>query len=178
MSKMKSSRCVYRVIVSVSLVFALMILPISTGLIGMENTVVAAPSDPFYQKWVEWGCPGGGMGFVIGDLYHTGIDDIVKAGNNWTIAIKGTDATLTNEQRIRWTASTPGVVNTTQPQMADLDGDSYLEIIVPMQVSPAGFYILSHNGTVIDKIVPNIWGGQSDNGPVIADIDGDGIPTI
>jgi hypothetical protein len=144
----------------------------------MENTVVAAPSDPFYQKWVEWGCPGGGMGFVIGDLYHTGIDDIVKAGNNWTIAIKGTDATLTNEQRIRWTASTPGVVNTTQPQMADLDGDSYLEIIVPMQVSPTGFYILSHNGTVIDKIVPNIWGGQSDNGPVIADIDGDGIPTI
>ena len=118
------------------------------------------------------------MGFVIGDLYHTGIDDIVKAGNNWTIAIRGTDANLTNEQRIRWTASTPGVVNTTQPQMADLDGDSYLEIIVPMQVPPAGFYILSHDGIVIDKMVPNIWGGQSDNGPVIADIDGDGVPTI
>jgi len=160
------------------LVFVALSLPFTLGLATLAPKTEAAPSDAFYLKWKEWSAPGGGMGFVVGDLYHTGVDAIVKAGNGRTVALNGTSVHLSNEERILWDVQTPGVSSTNQPQMADLDGDGYLEIVVPILDSPAGFYILSHDGTVVDKIIPNTWGGRSDNGPIIGDIDGSGFPTI
>jgi hypothetical protein len=110
------------------------------------------------------------MGIVIGDVNGDGAEDIVKSGNGRTIAIKGTNGATV------WSVSTPGAVNTTQPQMADLDKDGYLEIVVPIMGPPAGFYVLDGRSGSREQLTTT--SGRTDNGPVIGDIDGSGYPTI
>jgi hypothetical protein len=83
------------------------------------------------------------MGIVIGDINNDGMQEIVKAGNGRTVAIRGTDGSIV------WGISTPGVGDTAQPQMADMNKDGYLEVVVPFLGPPAGFYILRGRDGVI-----------------------------
>ena len=81
------------------------------------------------------------MGIVVGDVNNDGYDEIICSGNNRTVAIKGTGQ-LRWEDQLLWNVMTPGVANTTQPQMADMDNDGALEVVVPILGPPAGFHIL------------------------------------
>lgn len=118
------------------------------------------------------------MGTVVGDVNNDGYDEIICSGNSRTVAIKGTGQ-LRWEDQLLWNVTTPGVANTTQPQMADMDNDGTLEIVVPILGPPAGFHILDgRDGSIEQTVIPNPWGGRADNGPVIADTDGDGYPVL
>ncbi|MCJ7608753.1 VCBS repeat-containing protein, partial [Candidatus Bathyarchaeota archaeon] len=143
------------------------------GLVLAPTLVLAQPVDAaptFGLKWSKTGTPGGGMGIVIGDINNDGIMEIIKSGTGRTMAIRGTNGETV------WSVSTAGAIDTTQPQMADMDKDGYLEIIVPILGPPAGFYILDgKNGAVEQKTTIN---GRCDNGPVIGDVDGSGYPTL
>ncbi|MCW4002720.1 MAG: hypothetical protein NWE95_02265, partial [Candidatus Bathyarchaeota archaeon] len=75
-----------------------------------------------------------------------------------------------------WTRQINNVGDTCQIQMADVDNNGDLEIIVPLQ-TPAGLYILNaQDGTVMDSFT-NL-GGRCDSSPVAGDVNGNGYPDI
>ncbi len=124
--------------------------------------------------------PGGGEGVVIGDLENNGIQDIVWAGSNRCVAIRGTDGSTL------WNVSVPGAYNSTQPQIADLRNNGHLEVIVPILGEPSGFYILNgttglseQNITTIKKASgTTFFYDMCQNGPVIAPVSPGDYPTI
>jgi len=122
------------------------------------------------SKWTRTSMPGGGEGIVIGDIDNDGIQEVVYSASNRAVALRGTTGATV------WDVTVTGAIDTTQPQMADLDKDGYLEIVVPIIGPPAGFYIL--DGRDGSKEQTTTIAGRCDNGPVIADITGDGYPTL
>jgi hypothetical protein len=124
--------------------------------------------------------PGGGIGLVIGDVNHDGVQEVIWAGSDRCVALKGTGGSMV------WNVSVPGAQSTTQPQLADLKKDGYLEVVVPIQGPPAGFHILSgKDGSVQQKVTSvklasgaSVSFAISMNGPVIAPIDAGDYPTI
>lgn len=124
-------------------------------------------------KWEATGTPGGGEGMLIADVRGDYIgEEIIYAGEGEVVCL---DGRYGNEI---WGQSYSGVSDTVQIQMGDVDNDGDLEIIVPMK-HPAGLWVLhADTGDDMWSIGPN-WGwGRVDCSPVIADIDGDGYPTI
>jgi hypothetical protein len=73
---------------------------------------------------------------VVGDLYHTG--GRYRRRNGQTVALNGLNAHLSNEEHVLWMYRLQ-VCPHEPAQMADLDGDGCLEIVVPILDSPAGF---------------------------------------
>ncbi len=154
----------------------------------------AAPQGTFLTpKWVGY-VAGGGEALVTYDVntsvpgeevFHAGGPPQPSATPGWVTCLRGTDGI------ILWNVSIFGIGDTATLQMADIEGDGKMEIVVALQ-SPAGIYILNaedgselwkapggytYNGTTIGGFITPI-GGRVDGSGVIGDIDGDGYPTV
>jgi hypothetical protein len=154
----------------------------------------AQPQGNFLQpKWVGY-VAGGGEALVTADV-NPGIagEEVFHAGGppqpsdtpGRVTCLNG----VTGEEI--WRTNIYMVGDTATLQMADVEGDGKLELIVALQ-SPAGLYVLnaedgselwkapgtiSYNGSNISGFIEPI-GGRVDGSATIADIDGDGYPTV
>ena len=111
--------------------------------------------------------------------------EVIVASGERCVALDGSDGGF-----VWQTSNLDSVDSTTQPQIANLDDDPFLEIVVPRLTGPtlddyspsysngfSGFYILDGENGDIEQYftVP----GRCDNSPVIGKIDGEGdYPTI
>jgi len=123
------------------------------------------------QKWSSDGLPSGASSVLCADINNDGIDDVIRVGGNGVVALNGSDGTKL------WNYTDPINVigDFSQPQMADLDNDGRLEIIVPIE-RPAGIMTLRSDGTKYWNV--SGLGRETYSGPVIFDIFGDGHPII
>jgi len=122
------------------------------------------------QKWVASNVPYGASGVLIADVNGDGLEDVIHAGIGGVVALKGTD------KSIIWKVSDSNVGYLAQAQMADLNRDGILEIIVPLE-TPAGLLVLhANNGSTYWRITG--LGKETYSSPVVCDIDGSGYPTI
>jgi len=121
------------------------------------------------NKWTRWGTsvPSSVSGVLIADVNGDGLEEVFHAGNGGVVALRGTDGSVI------WNVSLGDIGTNSQAQMADLNRDGVLEIIVP-QIS--GITVLNANdgSKYWSKNLP----GEQLGSPVIADIDGNGYPTI
>jgi len=129
------------------------------------------------QKWVATNVPAGASGVLIADINNDGLEEVLHAGIGGVVALKGTDGSVI------WKVSDDYIGNMAQPQMADLNNDGILEIIVPLEGnsrvtgSTAGLLVLhANNGSVYWR--RDGLGLETYSSPVICDIDGDGYPEI
>jgi len=129
------------------------------------------------QKWVATNVPSGASGVLIADINNDGIEEVIQAGIGGVVALNGTDGSII------WKVSDDYVGNMAQPQMADLNKDGILEIIVPLEGnsrvagSTAGLLVLhANNGSLYWR--KDGLGLETYSSPVICDIDGDGYPEI
>ena len=122
------------------------------------------------QKWVALGVPRGASGVLIADVSGDGLEEVFHAGIGGVMALKGTDGS------IMWSVYDSDVGNVAQAQMADLNHDNILEIIVPLE-TPAGVLVLhANNGSTYWRTTG--LGLETYSSPVVCDIDGSGYPTI
>jgi len=122
------------------------------------------------QKWVASSLSTGVSGVLTYDVDGDGIEEVFFAARGLVVALKGTDG------HEIWRVSDSNIGYWAQPQMADLNKDGILEIIVPLE-SPAGLLVLHANdGSEYWRITG--LGGETYSSPVICDIDGNGYPTI
>jgi len=123
-------------------------------------------------KWVTTGLPHGFSGAVIGPLFK-GVkeEDIIQAGIGSVSCLNGTNG------KVIWTYNDSAIGFYCQPQMADLNKDGNLEIIVTLEF-PAGCLVLFGNGTRDWKDSRLDLAGSITSSPVVADVDGNGYPTI
>ncbi|MEM2568183.1 MAG: VCBS repeat-containing protein, partial [Candidatus Bathyarchaeia archaeon] len=107
---------------------------------------------------------------MAADIDGDGIDEVISAGVGGVVALRGTDGSVI------WRASDSGIRGLVQPQMADLNKDGILEVVVPIE-SPAGLLVLhANNGSIYWRRTD--LGKETYSSPLIFDIDGDGYPTI
>ncbi|MEM2780199.1 MAG: DUF2341 domain-containing protein, partial [Candidatus Bathyarchaeia archaeon] len=122
------------------------------------------------QKWVATNIPKGVSGVLIADVTGDGLEEIFHAGKGGVVCLNGTDGSII------WRVADDGVGFFAQPQMADLNKDGILEIIVPLE-SPAGLLVLhANNGSTYWRITG--LGKETYSSPVTCDIDGDGYLEI
>ena len=122
------------------------------------------------QKWMITGAPRGVSGALAADINNDGVDEVLHAGKSGVIALNGT-----NGNRL-WNITDSNIGDHAQAQMADLNNDGILEIIVPLE-TPAGILALHANdGSTYWRATG--LGKETYSGPVIFDIDGNGYPTI
>jgi hypothetical protein len=120
------------------------------------------------QKWVA-SAGSGVAGVLAADTNGDGKDEVIYAGKGAVIVLDGTDGSQL------WSYADSAIISP-QSQMADLDHDGILEIIVPLE-SPAGLLVLhSNNGSFYWRRTD--LGAETFSGPVIFDIEGNGHPTI
>ncbi len=132
-------------------------------------------STPFItQKWVRTGLASGFSGVITANLDNDPYEEVIMAGEGAVMCLDGQTGT------IQWTYSNPNIGFFCQPQMADLDNDGEFEIIVPIQFPPAVVALRGDNGAVWWQISLSGGGreGSITSSPVVADIDGNGHPTI
>ncbi|MEM2779950.1 MAG: DUF2341 domain-containing protein [Candidatus Bathyarchaeia archaeon] len=129
------------------------------------------------QKWVATNVPRGASGVLIADINNDEIEEVLHAGIGGVVALNGTDGSVI------WYVPDNHVGSMAQPQMADLDKDGILEIIVPLEGnsrvsgSTAGLLVLhANNGSLYWR--KEDLGLETYSSPVICDIDGDGYPEI
>jgi len=123
------------------------------------------------QKWLSSPVPVGVSGVLIADVNHDGIEEVLQAGIGGVVCLNGTTG------KVIWNVSDSNVGMMAKSQMADLDLDGFLEIVVPLE-SPAGLLVLhANNGTTYWRNQTG-FGLQTYSSPVILDIDGDGYPEI
>ena len=119
-------------------------------------------------KWKVGTSGGAEAGSLIGDLTNDGKQEVVRAGAGTVTALLGsTGATL-------WTYSNSEITKECKIYLVDLDKDGKLEIIVPLQAS-GGIQVLNSDGTTRWRVITS---GMLQSNLVVADIDGDGYPTI
>ena len=139
---------------------------------------------PYLTPKLDWGVNGVkyGMGstsssVLIADV-QTDIpgEEVIVVGIDWVRALSGTDGSTI------WERYLPEVWYWTQPQMADLNLDGILEVIVPFGDWPPGgngLYVLhGNNGSTYWETRGNLGGNSIVGSLVVGDIDGDGYPTI
>jgi hypothetical protein len=176
---MRVSRSLYRRLefFPVFMLVILVSLLITPALFSSQTADAAAG---IQLKW-KAAVPGGGLGFVVGDVNKDGAQEVVWASSDRCVALKGTDGSMV------WNVSVPGAKSTTQPQLADLKEDGYLEVVVPIQGPTSGFYILSGRDGSIQQSVTKVklasgasvpFNGLSLGGPVIAPVDAGDYPTV
>jgi hypothetical protein len=133
-------------------------------------TVSGQPTEILAFKWRRnlSGSSGHACGGVVtADINRDGIDEVFYAGNGRAYCLNGTDGSTI------WETAVSG--GTDQPQMADLNGDGILDLMVV--VSSSGLEVLfGQNGS-------RYWrrtglGGSCANSPIACDINFDGLPEV
>jgi predicted glutamine amidotransferase len=120
-------------------------------------------------KWTV-NLPTGVSGVLTADINGNGAEEVIHAGKGQITVLNGADSSII------WTVQDSNIGDWCQPQMADLNKDGILEIIVPLD-TPAGILVLhSNNGSTYWRRTG--LGGHLYSSPVVADIDGSGYPTI
>jgi len=121
-------------------------------------------------KWESRTRPSTGS-VLIADIDGNGLEEVVHAGEGGVSVLNGTDGSIV------WSVQISGAKDDMDAQMADLNKDGILEIIVPIK-QPGGIHVLyGNNGSTFWRNTKGL-GFQTWNSPVIGDIDGDGYPTI
>ncbi|MDQ1280887.1 MAG: hypothetical protein QG670_2150, partial [Thermoproteota archaeon] len=149
------------------------------------------PAHPYLTpKWVGF-VAGGGITLVTADvLPQDPGEEVFHAGGplqpNSIMPGRVTCLSGLTGYQI-WNRTIYGVGDTVNLQLADINNDGTLEIIVPLQ-DPAGLYILkAENGSVLwcaDGInnnqsgYINPIGGRVESNPIVGDTDADGYPDI
>ena len=127
------------------------------------------------RKWTSSLAAPSEAGVLIGDINNDGLQEIVKAGTGKIIALRGQTGALI------WTYTDPLISTECKPAIADLDKDGKLEIVVPLQ-GGGGIQVLNSDGTEHKNYqglsMRIMTGGMLQSNIVVADIDGDGYPTI
>jgi hypothetical protein len=124
------------------------------------------------QKWLVSGSPIplGVAGVLAADVNNDTMEEIFSAGIGSIVCLNPISG------NVIWNVSDNGIGMMAKPQMADLDLDGTLEIVVPLQ-SPAGALALhANNGSLYWRIVG--LGRETYSSPVVFDVDGDGHPEI
>jgi len=118
-------------------------------------------------------------GVLIADVNGDGLEEVIHAGQEYVTCLSGIDGSII------WRTYVQGLSGWTKAQMADLNLDGTFEIILPIKNigtdystnSGAGIHVLfGNNGTTYWRNTG--MGGAITSSPVVADIDGDGYPTI
>lgn len=123
------------------------------------------------QKWMTKTGFRGVSGVLAADVNGDGKDEVIYAGKGGVGVHNGT------EGGVIWSVADSGIGDHAQPQMADLNNDGILEIIVPLE-SPTGLLVLHANsGSTYWRLQTGL-GGSTYSSPVVFDIDGNGYPTI
>jgi hypothetical protein len=123
------------------------------------------------QKWITNTPLYGISGVLAADINKDGIDEVIYAGKGGVTALKGSDGSKI------WNVSDSSLGDHGQPQMADLNNDGIMEIVVLLE-SPAGLLVLrANNGSTYWRLQSGL-GRETYGGPVIFDIDGTGYPYI
>ena len=174
----------YKPIISVLLLIlmASMIVPFSTF------GVASAADEPtmLTRKWTGY-VAGGGEDLLIANILDSspGMEIIHVGGGVQPSSGAGRVSVLRASDGARILTTThEGIGDTCQAQMADIDNDGKLEIIVPLQ-QPAGMVIYNSEDLSILWEAPSTYsgdpgyfnnptGGRINSSPVIGDIDGDG----
>jgi len=120
-------------------------------------------------KWKVGGLPHAESGVLIADVNGDGLEEIIHAGYRKITALNGADGSKV------WEYSSARISQLAKPQMADLNRDGILEIITNIQRGVLALH--ANNGTLYWER-RNVSGGNYTSSPVVADIDGDGYPTI
>ncbi len=161
---------------------------------GLAEPWNVQPQGSFLQpKWVGY-VAGGGEALLTADVnpnisgeevFHAGGPPQPSDTPGRVTCLNG----VTGEEI--WRTNIYMVGDTATLQTADIEGDGKLELIVALQ-SPAGLYILNaedgselwkapgtitYNGSSIGGFIEPV-GGRVDGSGTIADIDGDGYPTV
>jgi hypothetical protein len=110
-------------------------------------------------------------GVVIADIDGNGLEEVIQAGEGRVTAIDGRDGTT------RWTYNDSGIGFWAQPEMADLNKDGTLEVVVPLQYARGVLALHGNNGSLYWQI-RYLGGTEALAGLVIGDIDGNGYPRI
>ena len=178
----------YKPIISVLLLIlmASMIVPFSTF------GVASAADEPtmLTRKWTGY-VAGGGEDLLIANILDSspGMEIIHVGGGVQPSSGAGRVSVLRASDGARILTTThEGIGDTCQAQMADIDNDGKLEIIVPLQ-QPAGMVIYNSEDLSILWEAPSTYsgdpgyfnnptGGRIDSSPVIGDIDGNGYLDI
>jgi hypothetical protein len=150
-----------------------------------------APAGPILDpKWIGY-VAGGGESLLIADIdLAAGMEVIHASGPVQPSSSPGRVTVLNGNNGYQLRNTTIyGLGDTAQIQMADVDQDGLLEIIVPLQ-HPAGLYILNAedlstlwrpegtNSYGRVGFFQNPSGGRQDCSPVVGDVDGNGYPDI
>ena len=160
--------------------FLVVLLPVSQ--------VAAAPT-LLTRKWTGY-VAGGGESLLIADILSSPGEEIIHVGGGvQPYSGAGRVSVLRASDGVRIATTThEGIGDTCQAQMADIDNDGLLEIIVPLQ-QPAGLVIYNSEDLSILWQAPGSYsgdpgyftypdGGRVDSSPVIGDIDNDGYKDI
>lgn len=163
----KSPRSWHRLLLGSFIIGILILNFLATGALVLSVQI----SNPtvLNLKWTVSNLPRTYKGPAIGDINNDGINEVIFAGANRTAAYRGTNGTPI------WSVTLNGVGEWVTPQMADINRDGKLEIIVPLEHGDLAV-LNSSNGAVIWKV--GGLGGSIQSSPVIGDIDGSGYPTI
>ena len=172
----------------------LVFLFISSIFITLFPFPEVSAADPILltRKWsASPSVAGGGEALLVADILasspgeeiiHVGGGVQPSSGPGRVSVLRASDG-----ERIA-TTTHEGIGDTCQAQMADVDGDGLLEIIVPLQ-QPAGLVIYNSEDLSILWEAPGSYsgdpgyftnpdGGRIDSSPVIGDIDDDGYADI
>ncbi len=124
------------------------------------------------QKWVKTNLPRGFCGLITANLDSDPYEEIIMTGNDTLVCLDGQTGA------IQWTYYNDYIGFYCQPQMADVNNDGNLEIVVPIEFPPAIVILNGRTGALI-WYSPRLGAeGSITSAPVIGDIDGNGIPTI
>ncbi len=177
----------------VLLISSVIILFLPSNPVSAELWNSSSQGNYLHPKWVGY-VAGGGEAIVTADvLANVPGEEVFHAGGPAQPSETAGRVTCLNGRTGDeiWRTTIPCIGDTATLQMADIDGDGKLEIVVALQ-APAGLYILNaedgsllwcapgtytYNGTTISGFITPI-GGRIDGSGVIGDIDGNGYPNL
>ena len=123
-------------------------------------------------KWTATETPYASTGVLIADVVGDSKEEIIMVGAGMAMVLNGTTGAVI------WSKSLgSGVTEAVTPEIADLNKDGIKEIVIQID-HPPGLLVLHANDGSTYWSITNLGGGDHSGSPVIADIDGNGYPTI
>ena len=140
-------------------------------LIPVTNLIHEAYAAPILtEKWRQTtGVPFTSIGALVADVTGDSDEEVIVAGLGGVAVFDGDDGHLV------WSQPVPGADSSCQYEIGDLNNDGKFEILVS-STSPAKLYAFHGDGTTF-WVSPTL-GGRAPGDFVMADIDGDGYPTV